>query len=54
MEDLSNGHEDCPNQHENNHQLCDETEHSIVDLIESQWKLRKQYDQNFSMEEKPL
>ena len=42
------------NQHENSHKLCDETGHPIVNLMENQWKLRQQYDQNFSMEGKPL
>ena len=47
MEHLSNDHEDHPNQHENSHKLCDETGHPVVNLMESQWKLRKQHDQNF-------
>ena len=38
MEHLSNDHEDCPNQHENNHKLCDETGHPVVNLMESQKK----------------
>ena len=50
MEHLSNDHEDCPNQHENSHKLCDETGHPIVNLMESQWKLRQQHDQNFPIE----
>ena len=45
MEHLSNDHEDHPNQHENNHKLYNETEHPIVNLMESQWKLRKQHEQ---------
>ena len=44
MEHLSNDHEDRPNQHENNHKLYNETEHPIVNLMESQWKLRKQHE----------
>ena len=47
MEHLSNDHEDHPNQHENSHKLSDETKHPIV--IESQWNLRQQHDQNFPM-----
>ena len=54
MEHLSNDHEDHPNQHKNSHKLCDETGHPIMNLTESQWKLRQQHDQNFPMEEKPL
>ena len=47
MEHLSNDHEDHPNQHENSHKLCDETGHPVLSLLESQWKLRQQHDQNF-------
>ena len=54
MEHLSNDHEDCPNQHENSHKLCNETGHLVVNLMKSQWKLRQQHDQSFSMEGKPL
>ena len=54
MEHLSNDHEDCPNQHENSHKQCNETGHPIVNMMESQWKLRQQHDQNFPMEGKPL
>ena len=54
MEHLSNDHQDNPNQHENIHKLCDETGHLIVTLIESQWKLRQQHDQNFLIEGKLL
>ena len=45
---------DCPNQHENCHELRDETGHPVVNLMESQWKLRQQHGQNFPMEGKPL
>ena len=38
---------DCP-------KLCDETGHTVVNLMESQWKLRQQHDQNFPMKGKPL
>ena len=55
MENLSNDHEDRPNQqHENSHKLCDETGYPILGLTVSQWKLRQQYGQNFPMEGKPL
>ena len=54
MEHLSNDHEDCPNQDENSHKLCSETGYPIVSLMEGQWKLRKQHDQNLPMEGKPL
>ena len=54
MEHLSNDYEDHPIQHENSHQLCNEMPHSIVNLMESQWKLTKKHDQNFRMEGKPL
>ena len=54
MEHLSNDHEDHSNQHKNGHKLCNETGHNISSLTESQWKLRQQHDQNFTMEEKPL
>ena len=54
MEHLSNDHEDHLNQHENSHKLCDKTRHPFVNLMECQWKLRQQDDQNFPMEEKPL
>ena len=33
---------------------CDETGHPIVNLMESQWKVRQQHDQNFPMEGKLL
>ena len=47
MEHLSNDHEDHPNQHKTSNKLCDETEHPVLSLLESQWKLRQQRDQNF-------
>ena len=53
MEHLSNDHRDHPNQHENSHKLCDETGHLDVNLMESQWKLRR-HDQNFPVEGRPL
>ena len=54
MEHLSNDLEDRPNQDENSHKLCDEVEHPVVNLMESNWKLRHQHDQNFPMGGKPL
>ena len=51
MEHLSNDCEDHLNQHKNSHKLCDETGHLVVNLMESQWKLRQQHDQNFLMRE---
>ena len=55
MEHFSNGHKDHASQHENNHELCDEMGHAVLSLLEIQWKLREQHDQNFPiMEGKPL
>ena len=34
--------------------LYNETAHPVVNLMESQWKLRQQHDQNFPIEGKPL
>ena len=51
---LSNDHKDCPNQLKNSHKLCSETKHPVVNLMESQWKLRRQQDQNFPMEEQQI
>ena len=51
MENLSNDHKDCPNQHKNSYKLCDETGHSVSSLTESEWKLRQQHDQNFQWRE---
>ena len=53
MEHLSNDHEDRPNQHENSHKQYDETGLPLMNLMESQWKLRQQHDQNFPVEGKP-
>ena len=54
MEHRLNDHEDYPNQHENSHKQCDGTGPSVVNMMEIQWKLRKQNNQNFPMEGKPL
>ena len=51
MEHLSNNHEDCFNEHENSHNLYDKTRHPILSLMESQWKLKQQHDQNFPNEQ---
>ena len=53
MEHLSNDHKDRPNQFANSHKLYDETGHPVLNLMEIQWKLRQQHDQNFIMEGKP-
>ena len=54
MEHLSSGYKDHPNQHKNGHKLQDQTGHSTMSLIESQWKLRQPHDQNFARDGKPL
>ena len=54
MKHLSNDYKDHLNQHENNHKLCNETGHSVLSLLESQWKLIQQHGLNFQMEGKPL
>ena len=54
MEYCLNGHKDPPNQHENSHNPCDEMGDPVVNLTESQWKLRQQHDQNFPVEGRPL
>ena len=54
MEHLSNDHEDHPNKLKNSHKLCDELGHPVLSLLEGQWKLRQQFDQNFPLEGKPL
>ena len=53
MKHFSNDHEDRPNQHKNSNKLCNEMGHPVVNIKESQWKLR-QHDQNFPKEGKPL
>ena len=40
MEHLSNDHKDHLNQHENSLRLCEEMGASIMNLMETQWKLR--------------
>ena len=51
---LSNDHKDYPNQRENSHKPHNEMGYPVLSLLESQWKLRQQHDQNFPMEGKPL
>ena len=51
MKNLSDDHEDHPNQHENSHNLCDEKGCPLLSLNESQWKLR-QHNQNLPVEGK--
>ena len=41
MQNLSNDQEDRPNQHENSHKLCNEMVDPVVNMMESQWKLRQ-------------
>ena len=53
MEHFSNDHEDCRNQHENSQKQCNEMGNPVVNMMESQWKL-KQHDRNFPMEGKLL
>ena len=53
MENLSNDNEGCPNRNENSHKLISKTG-PVLSLMESQWKLRQQNDQNIPMEWKPL
>ena len=43
MEHLSNDQKDGPNPQENSHKLCNETGHPVVNLMQSQWKLRQQH-----------
>ena len=40
MEHLSNYHKYCPYQHKNSHKLRNEMGHPVVNLMESQLKLR--------------
>ena len=39
--------------HKHSHKLCDEMEHPVLSLMESQWKLRHRHDQDFPMDRKP-
>ena len=45
----TNDIKDHPNQQKNSHKRCDEMGHPAANLMESQWKLRQQHDQNFPM-----
>ena len=51
MEHFSNNQKDHPNQHENNHELYDETGQPVLSLMESEQKLRQEHDQNFPIEQ---
>ena len=53
MEHLSNDRKDHPNQHENSHKPRNEMRYPVLSLLETQWKLRQQHDQNFPIEGKP-
>ena len=46
MEHHSNDHETHPNQHDNSHKLCNEMGQPVVNLMESQEKLKQQHDYN--------
>ena len=48
MVHLAKGHRDWPHQHKNSLKQCNEMGHPVVSMMESQWKLRQQYDQNFN------
>ena len=52
MEHPSNVHKDHPNQPEN--KLYNEMGHPVLSLLEGQWKLIQQHDQNFPIEGKQL
>ena len=54
MEHFSDNHEDCPNHHENNHELCNEKGSYLLIFQESQWKLSQQHNQNFPVEENTI
>ena len=51
MKHLSNDPKDRPDQHENSHMLCYERGHPVLSLLENQWKLRQQHEQNFQWQE---
>ena len=51
MEHFSNDHEDHAIQHKDSHKSRDETRYPVLSLLESQWKLRQQHDQNFQWRE---
>ena len=50
MERYWNDPDDRPNQHKNNHKLCNRKVHPLLRLKESQWKLGQQNNQKFLME----
>ena len=53
MEYLSNDHKDHPNQ-QNSLKLQNETGHPILSLMEGQWNLRQEHNQNFPLHGKLL
>ena len=53
MKYLSNDHKTVPmHKNNHNHKQCNKMEHSIMNMMENQWKPRQQHGQNFSMEGK--
>ena len=54
MKYLSNDHEDHSKQLQKSHIIYEIKQVPFLSLMERQWKLRQQHDQNFSMEGKPL
>ena len=44
MKHLKNDQVDRLDEHKNSQKQCDETGHLIVNIMESQWKLRRQQD----------
>ena len=53
MDYLSNDHKNHPNQYKNSHKQCEEMGHHIVNMMETQLKLRQQHGQSFPMEGTP-
>ena len=49
MEHLSNDQQDHSNLCNNSYKPCNETRHPVLSLLETQWKLRLQHEQNFPM-----
>ena len=52
MEYFSYDDKDHLNQQKNSHQLCNETMHPVLSLMEGKWKLKQQHDQNFPVDGK--
>ena len=51
MEHFSNDHKECPNQYKNSHKLCKKMGHPVVNLMESQRKLRHNMIRNYHWRE---